>query len=386
MGDPLTEPVIYLNNAATTWPKPPGVLSAATGVFSSPFHEHGRTSVQDAPDYVETGRETVAEFFGVPDPQEIIFTSSATDSLNILIHGFALHHAGPFHAITTDLEHNSVLRPLRSLERQGKCTLTIVGGNGPTVDPGAVADAMREDTALVVVGHGSNVTGSVQEIGQIGKMARDAGAFFIVDGAQTAGQYPVDLRGRCIDAFVFTGHKSLFGLPGTGGFFLQTPRLVDPIRQGGTGVDSSSRFQPDEMPLKYETGTHNYPGIAALNAGVEYVKGKGVENIRRESDVMISYLSRALGEIEGIHLYNPSPEIPVLTFFIEGMESDDIGFILWKAYRIVVRTGLHCAPLVHERIHAEGGVRLSLSCMNTMAECEAAVSAIEEIARYHSIA
>jgi len=376
----VTDPLIYLNNAATTWPKPPEVLVAASGVFSSPFYEHGRTSVQDARDYIGMARESVAAFFGVSQPEHIVFTSSATDSLNILIHGFARCHRQPFHAVTTDLEHNSVLRPLRTLEREGMCSLSIIRTTGAHVKPAEIMDALRDDTALVAIGHGSNVLGSVQDIEAIGKLVRKTGAFFLVDGAQTAGQYPVEPGRLPVDAFVFTGHKSLFGLPGTGGFYLADPELVDPVRQGGTGVDSSGKYQPDEMPIKFETGTPNYSGIAALNAGTGFVSTKGVGTILSQSREMTSYLVTALGKIDGVRLYNSSPDIPVVTFSVDGMESEDIGFILWKAYRVVVRTGLHCSPLIHERINTGGGVRISLSCMNTMADCEGAVAAIEEIA------
>ena len=378
----MTEPLIYLNNAATTWPKPPEVLNVAAGVFSSPFHEHGRTTVKDAPDYIGMARESLADFFGVSRPEHIVFTSSATDSLNLLIHGFARRYRQPFHVITTDLEHNSVLRPLMTLEREGTCSLSIIRTTGPHVKPEEIRDVMRDDTALVVIGHGSNVLGSVQDIEAIGKQVKKAGAFFLVDGAQTSGQYPVEPGHLPVDAFVFTGHKSLFGFPGTGGFFIRSPEQVDPVRQGGTGVDSSGKYQPDEMPLKFEAGTPNYPGIAALNAGTAFVRRKGVDTILSQSKRMTSYLSKELGEIEGIRLYNSSPDIPVLTFTVDGMESEDIGFILWKAYRVVVRTGLHCSPLVHERINVAGGVRISLSCMNTMRDCEGAVAAIEEIAGF----
>lgn len=376
----MNEPLIYLNNAATTWPKPPGVLKAAAEVFSSPFYEHGRTTVRDAPDYIGTARQTIADFFGVSQPEHIIFTSSATDSLNLLIHGFAKHYGKPFHAITTDLEHNSVLRPLRTLERDGKCSLSIIRTTEPQVKPEEIRDVMKDDTALVVLGHGSNVLGSVQDIETIGNLVRSSGAFFLVDGAQTAGQYPVKLGNHPVDAFVFTGHKSLFGLPGTGGFYIRSPVTVDPVWQGGTGVDSAGKFQPEELPLKFETGTPNYPGIAALDAGTGFVRTKGVDTILSETRRMTSYLVKALGETDGVRLYNPSPDLPVITFTLEGMDSEDIGFILWKAYRIVVRTGLHCSPLIHERINSQGGVRISLSCMNTMEECECAVAAIEEIA------
>jgi len=373
--------LIYLNNAATTWPKPAGVIETVHEVFSSPFLEYGRTTAQDGNDYVGSARAELAGLFAVNEPEGIIFTASATDSLNMLIHGFSKHHPGCFHAITTDLEHNAVLRPLRTLERDGKISLSIVPATGAHVTPDQILEEMKEDTALIVLGHGSNVLGSAQDVGAIGREVGKTDAFFLVDGAQTAGQYPVDLSRSPVDAFVFTGHKSLFGFPGVGGFYIRDPDCVDPVKQGGTGVDSKALFQPEEMPLKFEPGTPNYPGIAALSAGVRYIKTTGLESIVHKCRAMTASLVSALSAIDGVTVYNKAPELPVITFNITGMDNEDVGFIMMKAYDIVVRTGLHCSPLVHERIDAgRGAVRISLSCMNTMADCTAAITAIEEIA------
>lgn len=372
---------IYLNNAATTWPKPPEVIRAAAEVFTFPFLEHGRTTAKGGTDYAEEARETLAQFFSVSDPAHIIFTLNATDSLNMLIHGFARAGREKFHAITTDLEHNSVLRPLRTLERDGKLQLTVVSAANPGVLPEQVADEIRHETALIVVGHGSNVLGSVQDIRSIGRIARESGVFFIVDGAQTAGQYPVDLSSTDVDAFVFTGHKALFGFPGTGGFYIRDPGRVAPVRQGGTGVDSSARFHPEELPLRFESGTPNYPGLASLTAGVRFVSSRGIETIMAQTAEMTSGILSELSGIEGISIFNPRPELPVITFSIHGIDNEDAGFILMKAYNIVVRTGLHCAPLIHERMNGgTGGIRMSLSCMNTPHECRIAAAAVREIA------
>ncbi len=373
--------LVYLNNAATTWPKPPGVLGIVEEVFRSPFIEHGRTTTQGGTDYVGAAREELAGLFRAKEPENIVFTASATDSLNMLVHGFAKRHSGRFHAITTDLEHNAVLRPLNTLEREGKISLTIIPADGAIVPPERIVAELKEDTALVVLGHGSNVLGSVQDIRAIGDEIHKTGAYLVVDGAQTAGQYPIELSNPAVDAFVFTGHKSLFGFPGTGGFFLRDPGAVDPVRQGGTGVDSKALFQPDEMPLKFEPGTPNYPGIASLLAGVQYVKATGVDSIVRHCREMTSGLISGLSAIDGVTVYNETPELPVVSFNLTDMDNEDVGFILNKAYGIVVRTGLHCSPLVHERIDGgKGAVRISLSCLNTAGDCMAAIAAVEEIA------
>lgn len=373
--------MIYLNNAATTWPKPAEVTELAQKVLNEPIFEHGRTTSRDSIDYVEAARETVAQFLSSETANNIIFTANATDSLNMLIHGWAKRHPDPFNVITTDLEHNSVLRPLRALEREGRCTVTIVQSEGSHVTADQIVREITDETRLAVVGHGSNVLGSVQDIGAIGRELRAQGIFFIADGAQTAGQYPIDLSRTPLDAFAFTGHKYLFGLPGTGGFFIRDPDAIAAVKQGGTGVDSKAIYQSEEVPLKFEAGTPNYVGIAGLYAGVRYISRIGLNEVIDRTTRMTKYLLSELASMERITVFNPAPDLPVVTFNIEGMDNEDVGVILMRAYHIVARTGLHCAPLVHERCDGgTGGVRLSLSCLNTMDECVAAADAIREIA------
>lgn len=373
--------MIYLNNAATTWPKPAEVTELVQKVLNEPIFEHGRTTSLDSLDYVEAARETIAQFLSSGNPNNIIFTANATDSLNLLIHGWVKRHPDHFHVITTDLEHNSVLRPLRTLEREGRCTVTIVQSEGSHVTADQILRDITDETRLAVVGHGSNVLGSVQDIGAIGRELRERGIFFIVDGAQTAGQYPIDLSRTPLDAFVFTGHKYLFGLPGTGGFFIRDPDAIAAVKQGGTGVDSKALYQSEEVPLKFEAGTPNYLGIAGLYAGVRYISRIGLNEIIDRTTRMTRYLLSELASMERITVFNRTPELPVVTFNIEGMDNEDVGVILTRAYHVVARTGLHCAPLVHERFDGgTGGVRLSLSCHNMMDECMAAADAIREIA------
>ena len=375
--------IIYLNNGATTWPKPPGVMEEVNRSLALPFSEEGRSTLGGQRDYPRETRELLAAFFRAGPPEHFIFTQNATDALNTAIHGF-LHHLGePCHVITTELEHNSVLRPLRTLERERRISLTVVPFTGPGyVTRDAVAEAIHEDTRLAVMTHGSNVLGTVQDIGEIGDLLRSEGVFFIVDGAQTAGLIPVDLGSLPADVFAFTGHKALFGIPGIGGFSIRDPARVDPVRQGGTGANSGYPFQEEGMPERFEAGTHNYPGIASLHAGIRFIQERGIGNIARETMEMTRFLITSLKETGSIVIDNEDPDLPVISFAVKGMEPEKVGFILARIYGIVCRTGLHCAPLVHRRINGgRGSVRLSLSCLNTREECELVAGALAEVAR-----
>jgi len=374
-------PIIYLNNAATTWPKPPEVLKAVGQSLSLPVFGSGRTTGSQGEDYITLAREALAGLLAADTPEHVVFTQNATDSLNILIQGFLAREAG-CHVITTELDHNSVLRPLHELERQGSIRLTVLPFENGSVSPDAVEAAVTPDTRLMVTAHGSNVLGSVQDVARMGELLHEHGVYFIVDGAQTAGHIPVDLGKLPVDAYVFTGHKGLLGIPGTGGFYLQDPESIAPLRYGGTGTDSFSLFQPREMPERFETGTHNYPGLAALAAGVNYIASIGVEAIAEKAERQTAFLIRELKEEPNITVYNESPALPIVSFNIQGMENDDVGFILARAYGIVARTGLHCAPLVHRAIDGgRGSVRLSLSWFTTDGECRTAAKAVKEIAQ-----
>jgi len=379
VNDPL--PVIYLNNAATSWPKPPGVLAAVAQSLSLPPFGSGRTTGSQGEDYATQAREALSRLLAADPQEQIVFTQNATDSLNILIQGFLTGEKTGCHVLTTALDHNSVLRPLYEHERQHRVRLTVIPFEGCSVSSETVEAAIRPDTRLMVMTHGSNVLGSVQEIRSIGEVLHDHGIYFVVDGAQTAGHIPVALRDLPVDAYVFTGHKGLFGIPGTGGFYLRDPEKVSPVRFGGTGIDSFSPFHPGEMPERFEAGTHNYPGLAALAAGVEFIRSVGLETITRNAERQTSFLIRELQKEPNITIYNERPDLPIVSFNIQGMENDDMGFILARAYGIVARAGLHCAPLVHQAIDGgKGCVRLSLSWFTTDEECRIAAKAIREIA------
>ncbi|WP_321505051.1 aminotransferase class V-fold PLP-dependent enzyme [uncultured Methanoregula sp.] len=374
-------PFIYLNNAATTWPKPAEVLEEVASCLRLPLHEVGRTTGSGSQDYPSAAREALAAFFHAGPPEHFIFTQNATDSLNLLIHGFAKKTGMPFHAITTELEHNSVLRPLKALEQDGAIRLSVVPFKDNRVNLDAIKQSICPETRLVVITHGSNVLGSVQDIRPIAEYLHANDIFFIVDGAQTAGHIPVDLTAIPVGAFVFTGHKALFGIPGTGGFFIADPDAVAITRQGGTGTDSRTLTHPFEMPMRFEAGTHNYPGIASLYAGIRFITRTGQDTIEKKSMGLTRRFIHDLKAIPDLTIYNENPDLPVVSFDIAGIENHEAGFILARAYNIIMRTGLHCTPLVHEQIdEGKGCVRASFSYLTTEEECRAATEAIREVA------
>ena len=377
----MEPPLIYLNNAATSWPKPPGVIAAVNDALALPFGEAGRSAAGISSDCVADAREAVAQYFHAPETDHVIFSANATDALNTLISGFAINEAGPFHAIISDLEHNSVIRPLRTLEAGGRCSVTVVPSTGARVDPDAVAAALRPDTRLAVLSHGSNVLGSVQDISTIGKLLQDESVFFIADGAQTAGLAQIDLGRLPLDAFVFTGHKYLFGLPGTGGFYIRAPGKAASTRQGGTGTDSRYPLQPQGMPEKFEAGTHNYPGLISLAAGIAFLEETGADAIARSITRQAGIFLREFSGTDTIQVYNTNPDLPVISFNLRDLENEDTGFVLRRMYGIVTRTGLHCAPFIHDRIDGgHGCVRISPSILTPDETCRSAAASIREVA------
>jgi cysteine desulfurase family protein len=375
-------PLIYLNNAATTWPKPNEVLREVARCLNLPLHEPGRTTGNGSTDYPSAAREALAALFHAGSSEHFIFTQNATDALNILIHGYVKKTGEPFHAVTTELEHNSVLRPLTTLEQDGAVTLSVVPFTNNTVSFAAIKQAIRADTRLVVMSHGSNVLGSVQDIKPIAEYLHANDIFLIVDGAQTAGHIPIDLSDIPAGAFVFTGHKALFGIPGIGGFYIRDPDRVAITRQGGTGTDSRVLTHPSDMPMRFESGTPNYPGIASLYAGVRFITSTGLDAIGKRTQDLTRLFIRELKGDKNIVLYNKRPDLPVVSFNISGLDNHEAGFILARAYHVITRTGLHCAPLVHERITGgKGCIRASFSYFNTRDQITTAADAIREVAQ-----
>jgi cysteine desulfurase family protein len=373
--------LIYLNNAATSWPKPLEVLAEVDRCLQTPFFEYGRSTAGGATDYLSATRDALAIFFHAEEPDHFIFTQSATDSINLLIHGFMKNQRLPFHTITTELEHNSVLRPLHTLEGEGRLTLSLLPFDDGRVTLQEIKKAIRSDTRLVVMTHGSNVLGSLQNIRPVSEYCASNDIFLIVDGSQTVGQIPINLSEIPAGAFVFTGHKALFGLPGIGGFYLQDPEAIATIRQGGTGTDSRVLSHPQHMPQKFEAGTPNYPGIASLHAGIRYIEHQGLDAITNKCRGLSALFIRELKKNPDITLYTTAPDLPVVSFNIRGLDNDEAGFILARAYNVITRTGLHCAPLVHARIDGgKGCIRASFSNLNTYEQVEMAATAIREVA------
>lgn len=313
----------------------------------------------------------------------IQFTANATDSLNLLIFGFASSQKEKFHVISSALEHNSVLRPLYQLQSRGLIDVTFlpIDKHG-RISPSEVARSIRKDTKLIVMTHGSNVMGSVINIKGICEIANRRGIFTIIDGAQTAGMFDIDINDMGCDAFAFTGHKGLFGVSGVGGFYIRNPQSILQTKFGGTGIRSQSHSHPEDMPYRFEAGTHNYPGIASIAAGVSYIRSIGTE-VAYDNPLLLAHnLCDKLSMIPNVILYNLKPEIPIVSFNIVGIGCEDVSVLLQAEYNVVSRPGLHCAPLVHEKITQDQGcVRLSFSSMNTEEECNIVGSAIASLAR-----
>lgn len=373
--------LIYLNNAATSWPKPPEVLEEVAHCLRQPLHEPGRTTGNGSIDYPSAARESLAAFFNTGPPEHYIFTQNATDALNLLIHGLVKKGGVPFHAITTELDHNSVLRPLTTLQQEGTISLSVAPFTDNTISLTAIKKAICPETRLVVMTHGSNVLGSVQDIKPIAEYLNANNIFFITDGAQTAGHIHVDLSDTPVGAFVFTGHKALFGIPGTGGFFISDPDRIAITRQGGTGTDSRILAHPSDMPMRFESGTPNYPGIASLYAGIRFISSTGLETIEKKTRDLTCLFIRELKNKPGITIYNTTPDLPVVSFNIKGIDNHEAGYILARGYNVITRTGLHCAPLVHDRIDGgKGCIRASFSWFTTRADVTTAAAAIREVA------
>lgn len=373
--------LIYLNNAATSYPKPDEVKEAVLDAMSHPVFGSGRTAGTEGTDYISLARERLADLFHADE--NICFTHNATDSLNILISGFLAKHKG-CHVLTTELDHNSVLRPLHEHAGRGNCTYTAVPFDAVTgkVSPETFAEAVTKDTKLAVISHAGNVLGTCQDLKEITKRLHEDGIFVIADGAQSAGHLPVNVKDLGIDAFVFTGHKGLFGITGTGGFWIADDEEIEQTRFGGTGSYSQELTHPKTMPERFECGTQNYVGLAALAAGVSYLQKRGVESIHEQGVRQSSATIREFEKTDGIRLLCKSPDIPIISFTIDGIDADDAGFILSRRFGIICRTGLHCAPLVHKRLtNGRSSIRLSLSALTTDEECRRACDAVLEVAR-----
>ena len=378
---------IYLDNAATTYPKPREVYDFMHEFYSTCGGSPGRTGT-GAParidQVVSQARKMLCELFGGNDPKRLTFCSNASDALNQIVHGML---SPGDHVITSRLEHNSVLRPLYHKEQAGEIEVTYIPFDGAGfVSPDDVKAAARKNTKLVLLNHASNVTGTVQPLAETGKACREAGAYFAIDASQTAGTIKIDAFKMNIDLIAFTGHKSLMGPVGIGGIYTGENVPIRATRFGGTGLVSELRTHPEEFPYRLECGTLNILGIAGLYAGLTWLNKQEIEHIHAREMDLWDRLRHGLRAIDGVTVYcaeRRENHTPVLSFNISGWEASEVGAVLNAEYDIACRTGLHCAPFVHEGLGTDklyGTVRFSIGPFNTEEHIDRTITAVGEIA------
>ena len=379
--------MIYLDNAATSWPKPEIVYKTMDEFLRTKGGNPGRGShslALAARQTVDETRMLVARFINAPEINRVIFTLNCTDALNLGLKG--LLKPGD-HVVTSCIGHNSVVRPLRKLESLGvQVTWIPPSPDSGVLSPRDIEAAITKDTKLVVVTHASNVTGVIQPIEEYGAVTRRRNLIFMVDAAQTAGKYPIDVQASNIDLLAFSGHKGLFGPPGTGALYIGNRVNLESLREGGTGSYSEEEEQPVILPDRYESGTLNSVGISGLGAGLKYIREEGLEKIRTREQSLTDSLIEGLSKIPGIVLYISKDRLkqaPVISFNIKGFTPGDVGTILDQTFDIKVRTGLHCAPMMHKTIGTFplGTIRLSPGYFNSLEEIEMTIKAIDRISR-----
>lgn len=377
--------LIYFDNAATSYPKPSQIDEAMKDFHeragANPGRSGHRLSVEAGRILYET-RELLSILFGIDDPLNVVFTLNATMALNTALMGLLVEGD---HVITSSMEHNSVARPLRFLETQG-VELTIVPCDSETGELNAkdVAQAIKPNTKLVALIHASNVCGTILPLAEVGKITRPKGISLLVDAAQTAGAYPIDVEELGIDFLAFTGHKSLFGPQGTGGLYVRPGLKLKPLLRGGTGSRSEEDVQPEFMPDRLESGTPNTVGVAGLRAGAKFILEEGLNKIVKHKKELTLRFLEGLKEIKGVTVYgkkNAEDRAAIVSLNIAGKMCSEVGQVLDEKYGILVRCGLHCAPWAHQTLgtHPQGTVRFSFGYFNTPADVDLALSALAEI-------
>jgi cysteine desulfurase / selenocysteine lyase len=381
--------VIYLDHAATSWPKPREVINAMADFLERAGGNPGRAGHRlsiEAGRIVYNVRETLAEFFNASDPLQIIFTANATQAINLCLYGIL--RPGD-HVITSSIEHNSVMRPLRNLESRGIDLSVVPCARDGSMDPAAIIHAMRPSTRIIAVTHASNVTGTILPIAEIADAAHQAGALLLVDAAQTAGILPIDVQAMGIDFLAFTGHKGLQGPQGTGGLVIGNRVRIDamePLWRGGTGSRSEFEIQPEDLPDRFESGTANGPGIAGLGAGVHCIMKRGIEGIRAQEIELTRQLIEGIESVDGITLYGPADpacRTSIVSFTAAGHHVSEIGLRLDEEFGILSRVGLHCSPAAHHTIGTfpGGTVRFALGLQTTREDISLAIEAVKSILR-----
>ena len=382
----IVKNMVYLDNAATTFPKPEIVMRRMVETYLSMGVSPGRGSYDlawEAQGVVWRTRQKIARFFGARDPERVVFANNASDALNTAIQGMT--KPGD-HVVSTQLEHNSVLRPLNHLHDKGIIEYDLVYSDGQGyIHPDDVKRAITPATRLVIITHASNVIGTVQPIAEIGSICKERGVPLLVDAAQTAGVIPIDMTASHVAALAFTGHKSLLGPTGIGGLILDRDINIEQSRWGGTGIESKSRFHTPAFPHRLEVGTHNLLGIIGLSESISFLEDKSIDRIHKREMALLKRLRDGLRQIEGTTVYcadDLSNHVALLSVNIEGLDPEDVGEMLNHDFGIAVRTGLHCAPGVHETIPTtpRGSVRFSLGPFSTEAHIDHAIEAMKAIA------
>jgi cysteine desulfurase family protein len=377
--------MIYLDNAATSWPKAPGVVRAVVNVLKSAAGNPGRTSHRsalDAAELIQECRENLAALIGVGNPLRICFTANTTEALNLAIKGVL--KPGD-HAICSSMEHNSVWRPLVALESSGvELSIAQANSHGVLVRA-AVERLIRGNTRLIVLTHASNVNGAIQPVAEVGELARSRGIPFLVDAAQSAGSIPIDVKAMKIDLLAFPGHKGLLGPQGTGGLYVSEHVDLRPLMEGGTGSHSLEAAQPAEFPDRLESGTLNLPGIAGLNCSVQYLLKKGVATVARHEARLTRRLIEGLKCVDGVTVYGPGAEIdraPAVSFNLCEWDAMAVAEQLESRAGIACRPGWHCAGLAHRTLGTaeQGTVRLSPGPFTRAAEIDAAIETVAGLA------
>ena len=375
--------MIYLDNAATTFPKPDVVYDAVMDCMKNYCANPGRAghklSLRAGREIYDT-RENLAKLFNIDNPMNIIFTSNATESLNLAIKG--LLKTGD-HVITTSMEHNSVIRPIMALEKIGVENTIVDCNEEGFLDINDLEKAIKPNTKLIVTTHASNVFGTLIDIKEVGLVAKKNNITYLVDASQTAGVYDIDVKNMNIDILATAGHKSLLGPQGVGILYIKEGIDLDTLKEGGTGSQSEYLFQPQMLPDKYESGTHNTPAIAGLNAGVKYILDN-MDNIRRKEEELCEYMLNRLDEIKDIRIYGTKDikkRVPVISINIGDIDSGEITFTLDSEYDIATRSGLHCSSLAHKTVGTikQGTVRFSIGYFNTKDDIDRVIDALKKI-------
>ena len=375
--------MIYFDNAATTMRKPQQVTDAVVHAMNS-IGNAGRgvhEASLEAARTVYGTRAKLAEFFNAEDAKQIAFTANSTEALNIAIKGVL--EPGD-HAITTELEHNSVLRPLYEMEEKGVELSFVKSDRTGTIDYDDFEKLIKENTRAIVCTNGSNLTGNLVDVSRVGQIARKHGLIFIVDASQTAGVFPIDVQAMNIDILCFTGHKSLLGPQGTGGIYVREGLVVRPLKCGGSGVQTYLKKHPDDMPTALEAGTLNGHGIAGLDAALEYLMETGIDTIREKEQALMWRFYNGIKDIHNIKIYGDfsgAERCPIVTINLGEYDSSDVSDELFVTYGISTRPGAHCAPLMHQALGTveQGAVRFSFSHYNTEEEVDTAIAALREL-------